>query len=541
MTFRELVKSVSGREWLAIDIVAAIVVALTAIPPLVGWLFGVQRGLEWTGMQAFSPGDLGVYLSYIVQGKAGAPFMINLFTTEATVPVFNILWFSVGQLAWMFSLAPLVAYHAARLILIPVFLAVSYLAISFFLSGRSERFAAFLMLAFGSGLGLYAAPLFFGSASSLGGQEWPIDLWVSEANAFASMSYSPHFVASWLFFLLAVLWLVLAFDSGKVRYGAIAGAAALVLFSFHPFHAPTLYALGFVYLLATRKFRGQEARRSWSAFAIFVALSAPAVLYHYVISTYDTFGREALAANSCLTPAFWHVLIGFGALVLLALVGVALARSRRADLRQTAFLVVWVLVCLALVYSPLTFQRRLLEGLQFPLAVLAAPAALAIVRRLKTRFPFAGILLAAALFVVLMLPSSFSVIARNIVMYAQDKPPIFYLSADRSVAFDWIRANTPDDAAFMVDVQSGYLIAGWADRRVYVGHWANSGDVAAKREDVRRFFAELDDLGRERFMRANRMQYVFVGPGERALGGLSETGRFEMVYSIGEIEIFRLR
>jgi len=541
MTFRELVKSVSVREWLIVEIAAAAAVALTALPPLVGWLFGIQRGLEWTGMQAFSPGDLGVYLSYIVQGKAGSPFMVNMYTTEVTAPVFNILWFSVGQLAWMFSLAPLVAYHAARLILIPVLLSVSYLAISFFLAGRRERLTAFLMLAFGSGFGLYAAPLFSGSSSSLAGHEWPIDLWVSEANVFASMSYSPHFVASWLFFLSAALFLALAFDSGKMRYGAIAGTAALVLFSFHPFHAPTLYALGFVCLFAMRKFRGREAFRSWSAFAIFVALSAPAVLYHYALSTYDTVARSALAANSCLTPAFWHVLIGFGAFALLAPVGVALARSRRAEFRQTEFLAVWVIVCLILVYSPLTFQRRLLEGLQFPLAVLAAPAAIAILHRLTSKLRIAGAILAAVLFIIFLLPSSFSAVARNIIMYAYDEPPIFYLSADRSAAFDWIKGFTPDDAAFMADVQSGYFIAGWADRRVYIGHWANSGDVAAESGVVRRFFAEMDDLDREEFMHASRLQYVFVGPGERALGGLSETGRFELVYAVGDIEIFRLK
>ncbi|MEA3249356.1 MAG: hypothetical protein U9Q03_03300 [Patescibacteria group bacterium] len=541
MSLRNLIKSISKREWAVVGIVSVVVIALTAIPPLFGYLIGASRGLEWTGLQVFAPGDFGVYLSYIEQGRAGSPFMENFFTTAPTVPVFNILWFSVGQLAWMFSLSAIAAFHVARSLLIPALLVVTYVATAYFLPKARDRIAAFLMMAFGSGLGLYFAPLFAGMKPTLTGHEWPIDLWVAEANIFASMSYSPHFVASWSLFIIAALMLVMAFDNCRMRYAAVAGAAALVLFSFHPFHAPTLFALGLVYLVVRRNFRGKEALRRWAVYVIFVAISAPAVLYHYFITTFDTFAKEALAANTCITPAPWHFIIGFGAFALLAPAGVVLLRSKRAEFHHARFLIVWVVVCLALVYSPLTFQRRLLEGLQFPLAIMAAPVALAVIRWGKKRLPVSELFLAAALFFVFLFPSSFAVITRNVTMYSENRPPIFYLSPDRSAALGWIRDNTAPDAAFMSDFSSGYNIAGWAYRTVYVGHWVNSGDIKAKMEDARRFFGEMDEGEKAKFMLGNRLDYIFVGPDERELGGFVEGDMFELLYSEGKIDVFRLK
>lgn len=541
MNFSKLIKSISRREWLTVGVVSALAALVSAVPPLVGHLLGASRGLEWTGMQVFAPGDFGVYLSYIEQGRAGLPFMKNLFTADPAYPVFNILWFSVGQLAWLSGLSAIAAFHAARTLLIPVLLVSVYVAVAYFLPKTRDRMAAFLMLAFGSGVGLYFAPFFAGSVPTLSGHEWPIDLWVAEANIFASMSYSSHFVASWLLFIVAALFLAMAIDGRDPKYGMIAGAAALILFSFHPFHAPTLYALGFVYLLAERKFRKREDAASWLAYALFVLISAPAVLYHYLISVYGDFGREALAANVCLTPSPWHLLIGFGAFMVLAPAGLALVRARKAEMRQVGFLVVWALVCLTLVYSPLSFQRRLLEGMQFPLAVLAAPAALAFLKWCKSRLRVSQIMCAAILFIVLLLPSSFSVIARNLDIYIRNEPPLVYFLPDRSSALEWIRTSTEPDAAFMSDASSGYHIAGWAFRRVYVGHWVMSGDMMAKMEDARRFFGEMDDGERQRFMLGNGLQYVFFGPDERAFGEFVESEAFLLIYGSGDIEIYRLR
>ncbi len=541
MTLKSLIKSISWKEWLAVAVAAAVVVAVTAVPPLVGYLVGVQRGLEWNGLQVFAPGDFGVYLSYIEQGRSGTPYMANLFTAEPAYPVFNLFWFSVGQLSWLTGYSALVAFHVARSLLILPLLAVAYLALAYFLPRRSERLAGFLMLAFGSGVGLYFAPFFEGSVQTLTGHEWPIDLWVAEANVFTSMSYSPHFAASWLFFIAAALLLAIALKYGRLRYGAVGGAAALVLFSFHPFHAPTLYLVGLLYLSAARKFRTRDDARSWAAYALFVLVSVPAVLYHYLIIRFGDFGRQALEANVCVTPSPWHVAIGFGVLCVLAPVGLWLARRRGAEIRQVLFPAVWIIAAVVLAYSPLTFQRRLLEGLQFPLVVLAAPAAVMVVRSLRSRIPVASALVACAVFLALMLPSSFAAVTRNVDMYLTDEPPIAYFAADRSAALAWIRDNTSPDAAFLSVMPSGYHVAGWATRRVYAGHWVNSGDIRRKLEEARKFFIEMDDVDRVGFMVGNGLQYVFYGPDERTLGELRESGPFERVFRQGDIEIFRLR
>jgi hypothetical protein len=541
MKLKELIQSISRNEWLIVAAFSVLVMVITAIPPVFGYLNGVQRGLEWTGVQFFAPGDFGVYLSYIEQGRDGMPYMKNVFTTEAAYPVFRPFWFSVGQLAKLAGLSAVAAFHTARLALIPLLLAVTYLAISFFLPKKRDRLAASGILAFGSGLGLYFAPFFADVPSSLSGHEWPIDLWVAESNLFSSMSYSPHFVVSWMLLILAALLMVMSIEGRNIRYGALAGTAGLLLFSFHPFHAPTLFALGFIYLLVAGKFKKKSDLRSWLAYLVFALMSGPAVLYHYLIIRYGDFGQQALDANVCLTPSFWHVIIGFGVVAVAAPFGWWMSKKGKCEIRHVAFLAVWVIVGIALLYSPLTFQRRLLEGLQFPLVLLAVPAIVATYDRLKKSWPFHLPLAMAMMFVVLFLPSSFSAISRNLLVTAENKPPIFYMTEDERAAIEWIEENTSGDSSFLASMSSGYLIAGWSYRHVYVGHWVNSGDIIGKQSDVRRFFTEMDDKERKTFMLGNVLDYVWYGPDEAVIGEFIPGDIFEEVFVSGTTRVYRLK
>ncbi len=536
---------IGRREWTAVLLMASAVAILTALPPLFGLWEAARRGQVWKGIQFLSPGDFSVYLSYIAQARSGRWLLENYFTTERLVPSFNVLWSSVGLLSRLLSVAPLAAYHLARTILIFPLAAVSYLFIASFLRPVRARLAAAALFFFGSGVGIYFAPFFAGAVPLNGRYEYPIDMWVAEANAFLTMLYSPHFAASLLLILLSFYLLLRAFESGRLSLAAWAGVAALVLFDFHPFHAPTLYAVPAAWL-AWRAFRKRATVRQAAAYAVFVAVSLPAFFYQYYLTHYGPAASALVSSNITVTPAVWHLIIGFGPVSLLWLLGLRRVRVSPPEARSPAwdFLAAWIIVQTLLIYSPLVFQRRLIEGLQFPLVVLsvAGLAALwpAVARRVGSRTLLVPAVIAAA--VVFCLPSTFSALFRSFDVYARNEPPIFFFSREEAAALDWIKHSTPADAVFLSSVETSNSIVGWGERRVYAGHWANTIDLPLKDYQIGIFFGPASVGLRARFARDKGISYVYCGPKERAYGGgcPDEPGLDDIVYSSERVSIIKV-
>lgn len=544
-TVRGVFASVTRREWAWVAAAALFAAAVTTVPPVVGEFVARARGIEWNGRQFLSPGDFGVYLSYIAQAKAGHLLFENLNTTERLTPVLNVLWLAVGLLARAARLAPIAAFHVARVALIFPFAAVAYASIAYFFREKAHRLGAFALFMFGSGLGLFAAPFLPAAVPVGGAYEWPIDFWVSEANAFLSMAYSPHFIASFALLIAALTLLFMAYDAERVRYGVWAGLLALVLFEFHPFHAPTLYAVGGVALLAASVKEGIRPRQ-WAAYLAFLAVSAPAVAYQYWLTHVSPNAAFMLANNITITPSLPYVILGFGAVSILAIFGWrADAEIRAFAPSRRRFLAAWAIVQLLLTYGPFSFQRRLLEGLEFPLVLLSIPALAVLYRRILRRPEFGrafamtyGVLLAAAVF----LPSSVSAIVRGVDAYVTDRPPIFFFSTDESAALAWLRERTPQDAVVLSGADEGNIISGWAVRKVYAGHWANTIDLARKQEEIARFYGEAGSEERRSFLERNGITYVYEGPSERGLGGtLADDPTFEQAFRAGAIAVYRLR
>jgi hypothetical protein len=534
-------EKVSRREWWFVALLSAIAIAVTTVPVAVALVLASIHGQRWTGLQSLSPGDLSVYLSYIAQVKHGAVLLKDWYTTEPVIPSFNTLWFLVGMLAKATGASPLLAFHLARILLIPALAASAYALLAhFFTDVRSRKIGAILFL-FSSGLGALLGGVFSGAASGEGTYQRPIDLWVGESNAFLTMGYSPHFIASLALILLCVLFFLRAIDRQRLREAVIAGILGLVLFQFHPFHAPTLLAVFFAYLFRRAVVRELKLKDAF-AFVTFAAIASPAIAYHYWLTHADPVAKALLVANLCLTPSVWHVLIGLGVLVPLAVWGAVLAR-RGAEPRRWDFLAIWAAVQFVLLYSPLTFQRRLTEGLQFPLVALSVPAVLACVaavRKMRGRkrdvvLPLLSIIAATALF-----SSSFSSVATNIALYQTNRPPLFYFPSYEADALDWLRDRAPDDGVVFGAFDTGNRVAGWGERPTYAGHWVNTIDIVRKNAEVSWFFARANDVARRQYALDHGISAIYFGPKERAFGGAAPGNGFLRVYRNPSVTIYRV-
>lgn len=542
--FRSLIGSVTTLERRVVLATALAIIVITAVPPVYGWAMAERGGKAWTGRQFLSPADATVYLSYIDQAKSGAVLFEDLYTTEPVPMPFNPLWYGIGRFAAIFGLSPIAAFHAARLLLIFPLAAIAYLFVAYFLRERRHRLAAFLLLMFGSGLGSFAAPFLPEIPPGLGTYRWPIDFWVGEANLFMTMTYSPHFVASWALWLVSALVLAASFERRSALGAAAAGVLAFALFSFHPYHAPVLYALGAAWCAAAAVRQGFRAA-PWAQLAIFGAVSAPPLAYHYALANLDAHAVAHALTNHTLTPPVFFVIVGLGAISLLWIPGIrAASRSGAIAPKKIVMLAAWIVVQAALLYAPVRFQRRFLQGLQFPMAVLAVPflfaayARLTSSGRLAKRYVQVGAVYAlAAVFLI----STGLAATRNAALYADTSDRVPYVEASEARAARWLRETAPTDAVILSTPGAGNLLVPWSGRRVYAGHWSETIDIERKTLEIIRFYAKADDAERAAFAASRGITHVYVGPTERAILGAPLGGLFERVFADGVAEIYVLK
>ncbi len=512
----------SRKDTLLIAAVSFSLIILTSIPALAALLIAHAQGVVWSGRVHLSPGDLAVYLSSIAQAGHGKFFLENMATTERLIPVPNVIW-SLGGVFTKLGLSTFGAYQALRILFIPVFVAVSWGALKHFVPKRTPRVVALLLFHFGSGFGALTALFLQATAATQSTYQWPIDLWVAESNAFLSAMYSPHFIASWTL-LIAALWMFSkALSEERIRYAVLSGVCALLLFQFHPFYVPMLYAVGCIWAVFA-VFRGKNIHKVFKRYAIFVALSLPAVIYYFWLTKFTLNGVGMVGQNLLWTPSPVFVLLGFGAFAILAFFG------------GVSELTLWALTTMVLLYIPFTFQRRLLEGKQFPLAALAGIVLVHAYNRMK---PLSGFMAAAStvLLTIAFFPSTFYGIVAPIKMMSAPKyTHIFFFSKEENAALEWIRKNTTRDAVFLSEVDMGNNILGWGERTVYAGHWAATIDVVTKKQKVDAFFRSMNERERLAFLHEYHISYIF-DRGDK----LVNNAPLRQVFQSGEIRIYQAR
>ncbi|MDD5251560.1 MAG: glycosyltransferase [Patescibacteria group bacterium] len=527
-------------EWRAVAWLALAAMVVTSIPPLAGAWLAHANGLVWKGAQFFSPQDMAVYLSYIHQAGTGHWLYEDYFTAEPLAHRLHVFWLVVGWCGGLLRLAPIVTYHLARVLTIPLLAVAAYVLMARFLE-RKLRLPALALFMFGSGIGPYLLPFVFENyQSNVGRYEVPIDLWASESNAFASMLFSAHFVAS-LALLLIIFWLLLrALESGRRRPAVGAGLIGLLLFSFHPFNAPLVYAVLAVWVVLQLA-RRRLTRDAFVNIVIFGLLSVPAVAYQYYLTHGNDLARAWASGNLCLTPAFWHVLAGLGFTVFFAPFGWWLARKKAARRDEWDFLFVWVIVQLVIIYFPLQFQRRLIEGIQFPLVVLSVPAIVALLKRWHVeRWNKWGRKALLLLAVFVFLPASFVALTRNIGVYVFNRTQTYYQAPATIYALAWVRINTPENARFMAGPESSLDLVGWGNRRVFGGQRNETVNFFEKWDATLAFYAPISAGRRHDFSCRQGIDYVWCGDEERAVGECPEDTGFERVFDAGGISIYRV-
>jgi len=158
------------------------------------------------------------------------------------------------------------------------------------------------------------------------------------------------------------------------------------------------------------------------------------------------------------------------------------------------------------------FQRKLVQGVQIPMVLLAAFGIEPLLRRLST----VGALSAGTALIAIMLPSNLLFIGRalqdlqtNNSAYVGNIMPPLYLRADQRAAFAWLDDHADSRDVLLCNSFLGSYAPSLAGTRVYLGHWAETLRFREKLAEYSRFLrADTDDAGREALVRREGISYV---------------------------------
>ncbi len=541
--------TISRKEWGFVVVVVLLAVVLNFLPTVFGYL-KTPSDSNFLFRSYINVFDLPVYFSQIEMAKVGRLLFIHLFTSEyQPLGILNPFWLMVGWFAKVFGLSAFLAYEMAQLALIPVCIFVLYSLGAYFFSNTLQRKICLLLMVFASGWGWVAWMI-----SELGHYDVPsiLDINVPEAFTFTTFS-TPHFIASLILILLVFLFSLKFLEQHNLSYTLLASGSAVTLFSFHPYHVPTIFGV----LCGAFGVIAWKERKVASAYAghllMVLACSSPVILYYAWVSYSVPVIHEHFLQNITLTPPLWITVLSYGLLLPLALVG-SFAVVKQTPSKTQWFLLAWFVIQGCLLYAPLSTQRRLAEGLQIPMSILAVyglwhmkefwdshvPETISVQKILPpgiTRW-FIGVMVFLMTFGI----SNMFIVTVSELMAYEKLDPYLYIKKDDQEAMRWLK-NTPENSIILSSLKSGNLIPVFSLHQVFIGHPHETTHYHEKEAAVADFWNSTNPQGIEQFLRYNNINYLYFGKEEQQMAKFNpETMQFLIkVYQGQTVSIYQLQ
>ncbi|HEV1997303.1 MAG TPA: hypothetical protein VGR61_04120, partial [Candidatus Dormibacteraeota bacterium] len=373
-----------------------------------------------------------------------------------------------------------------------------------------------------------------------------------ELSGFYSVLAIPHF--TWAAALMAISMaqlMVLARAPGAraSTAPAIGAAVAMVMLCLiHPQMLFLLAPLAGVYLVLVR------ARPvNWVLMAIPFVICLPLLLYYVRILTADPVIVEWSRQWKHQAPGFFSLLFGLGLPLLLAAVAVAAGAGRRTP--ELGLILAWVVLVGLMLYlpNPVNIQRRLIDGLYIPVSILAAVGLEVVIRRRASRPRGAlrrpGAIVGLAVGLSLITPLLLWVLAMG---WAVGHEPNLFQPTAEIAAIDWlasVRGSSDPPPGVLSDPLTGLYIPERAGVRVYAGHYSETL-FYLDRARLARGEIQLGDgtgtvtsgtttLPVDAFMQEEDIEYLLIGPQERAAGAGRVPASLMLVYDHDGVQVYR--
>lgn len=523
--------------WLTLAIVTTLPYVIATLRTPEGYIFtGVLTAYD----------DTFTYFAWMRQGADGHLLACDLFTSEPqSCEFFLPLWSALGFAARITRAPIAVIFHAARLFASLLLLIVARAVAASVMKSRTRLRYTLWMYATSGGLGWLVYGLknrnhLFGGAAS-----GSIDLTMPEAIAFRAGFAQVHFAVGTALLCSAILLYFGALVEKKTSRAAVAGLLISLLAVVHPYMVVVGFVIAVAALLTwplliretngrTRKLQAARVPAAFSAAAI------SGVAYSYYLNRSNWVSREWLRVTDTLSPAPWEYALGFGVMSLLAALGFRLILNTRVTYGR--LLLVWCLAQAMLLYSPVSFQRRLVEGLQLPLSVAASVTVFYIANRVSRNRKYKAAFLACALVFGALTNLGF-IVGQTISAASGATPdPRRYVSADLVESFEWLRTNSEPDAVLFTSYLTGNLAPSMSGLRVFLGHYGQTVRSNEKGAQVTAFYTgALNEEEARALFAEHRVSYVIYGPFEHAISESFAPPRWlTFAHRAGGVEVFEV-
>jgi hypothetical protein len=236
--------------------------------------------------------------------------------------------------------------------------------------------------------------------------------------------------------------------------------------------------------------------------------------------------------NRILSPNPLHYLVAYGMLLPAAGVGAWQLLKRLGD--RGLLPVVYAAIFPLLAYVPHNLQRRLPDGVWLALAILAAAGLAWLIRRRVAISPLAPLL------IVLSLLSSLLLLVGGVQVALNPAEPAFR-TQEEVQTFQWLESEAKCGKVALAGFATSNALPAWAPLRVLVGHGPESADLEALLPKVQDYYrGNMDDTESRAFLEVHEVDFVVVGPRERALGNWDPFSRPELIlqYREGDYEVY---
>lgn len=504
----------------AVFLIGFSVLILANLPIIYYYLFP-KENLVFLGRRVINSQDTYTYAAFIEEAKQGKIIFDNLFTTEEQVPsLLRPSYLIIGKFASFFNLSPIAAYHIARILFSVIFLIVLYKFLSKFFGDSEKRIIAFIILLTSSGLGFVLNMVTPNSS----------DLWIPESNTFLSLAEPPHFILSQILMVLGFLLFIKYLEKKKLIYIFF----STLLFFFLAFEHP----LNLIVIAPTIFFTAFFSGIGWFRSLFFAGISSFGFAYQLIQALTNPVLKSWQVEH--FSPSPINYLAGFGLLVPFAVIGAEKFIQLKEKMSGYKLILIWVFATAILIYSPSDFQRRMIEGVHIPIAILATAGIFVIIEGLKKEI---RLLILYGSVLVLCL-SSFYTISKDFEQIGADNSANYYyfISKAESDGIKWLKDNTNDSDGILSNWFFGNLIPGLTGRRVYLGHKAQSGKFDKKIQLINAFLLDTNLISSAAFLKENNISYIFLGNSDSMLtyGFRPENNPFlKEVYSKNGVWIYK--
>jgi hypothetical protein len=509
---------IAHRDRIVAALIGVLVLFAITIPYILAWR-GAGADLQFNGF-LLNPQDGNSYLAKMYQGWRGDLRFTLPYTIEKGNGAYLFIFYLVlGHLARLFDIPLLLMFHVARVASVLMMYVCLYRFISNTFDQVRIRLFAFFLAAIGSGLGWVA--LLFGEVTS--------DFWVAEAYPYLSAFSNPHFPIG-----LAIVLLLFTFTPG--RNSGLSRWLTIMLSFFLAIIVPFGLVLVLVILTGLALWEGFPNFRALfrsitTQRLVWVGLGGiPVLLYDVLVTYQDPLLRAWNSQNQTPSPPVWDLIVSLSPVIILATIGIY-KNYKRQD-RSSRLLIVWAVLGLLMLYIPWGLQRRFMLGYYIPLSALAATGLGALVKRPARYALFATVI------TLLVIPTNL-VIALTTFQAIRTNDARLYLTKGEVQALDWIKSQTPSDAAILAAPDTGLYIPAHTGRRVLYGHPFETVDADRQRERIDRFFGGKASL-EENIKMLAEADFIFVGPREARFGGFTPSPALDLVYESQDIRIFAI-